>query len=190
MISKGYTTKNKIENYLLITIDNTFDSQVDEWIAQVESHIDKMTGRNFIADTTETDRLYDGDGSNSLLIDDCVSVKKVSVNGNEIVSPNYLLYPANTIPKKKILYPNNKIYAGNQNVTVNAKWGYSVACPFDITLAATVIVAGIINYAWKDEGEVQSMTVGRYQVTYKNEKQWQDFEKVDSILTYYQKQIV
>lgn len=189
MTSKGYTTKQEIENYLLITIDETFESQIDEWISQIEEHIDKMTGRNFVADSIDSERVYDGDGTDNILIDDCVSVEAIEVGETELETTEYKLYPANTIPKKKIVY-TGRFYKGDQNITVNAKWGYSVVAPGDIKLAATVLVAGIINYAWKGEGEVQQTTIGRYSVTYKSEKQWQDFEKVKEILTYYQKQIV
>lgn len=33
MNPKGYTNKQAIENYLLIEIDDSFNSQVDAWIA-------------------------------------------------------------------------------------------------------------------------------------------------------------
>jgi hypothetical protein len=54
--------------------------------------------------------------------------------------------------------------------------------PADIKFAATVLVAGIINYSADVAGEVKSMSLGGYSVTYKDEKQWQDFDRVSEIL--------
>ena len=167
-----------------------------EWFIQSENydasgvHIENRTGRIFIADETESDKIYDGDNTDTILIDDCISIKEIKIGTTIVDKENYFIYPTNSTPKWKLVYRKGHWPKGNQNITINAKWGYSVDCPRDITLATTILVSGIINYAWKDEGEVQSMTIGRYTVSYKNEKQWQDFEKIEEILTYYQKQVI
>ena len=48
----------------------------------------------------------------------------------------------------------------------------------------TVMVAGIINNAWQSEGEIASMTIGRYSVTYKTKKQMDDFASIEQILAF------
>ena len=201
-MSKGYTTRQQIENYLLITIDSSFHSQVDSWIEQIEKYIDQVTGRNFVADSVATERLYDGNNANILPIDDCVSITKVeqgdgsmssvSSQWDELIKDeDYMEYPANHtadgLPISELRTLGFVFYRGFQNVKIKAKWGYSVTVPLDIMTIATVLVSGIINYSFSAEGEVKSMSIGRYTVTYKDEKQWQDFDRVKGILEYYKK---
>jgi hypothetical protein len=146
---KGYTSIPFIENYLLTTIDVSFYSQINEWISQIEKYVDKITGRNFVADTSVSTKKYDGDGSNKLLIDDAILITKVEigsdVNGwDEIDSADIYQYPTNTSPKTKIviegIFPK-----GYQNVRVTGKWGYTATVTDDVVLATTVLVSGIIN---------------------------------------------
>lgn len=200
---KGYTTRAKIENYLLITIDPTFYTQVDQWIASIEAHIEKITGRVFVASPAADDsgdgeqRKYDGDGTCKILIDDAVEISEVKLDEDqdaldpEADPPAYYLYPLNAaakgLPYTRIELNGSRTFRERQSVLVTGRWGYSETAPADIELVATVLVAGIINFSWNSEGEVQSMTVGRYSVTYKSKKEWQDFEKVQEILNSYKK---
>lgn len=195
---KGYTTRTELENYLLTTIDSTFYSQIDSWIADIEAYIDNITGRNFKADTVATVKVYDGDNTGHLIIDDCVEVTEVKIgddtplNKDESgIDDDYYLYPSNILPKTKIKLVGG--YFPNwppQTIKVKAKWGYSVNVPGDIKNATTVLVAGMINYSNNSDGEVKSMSIGRYNVTYKDEKQWQDFDRLDSIFKHYVKYII
>jgi hypothetical protein len=199
---KGYTTRQQIENYLLITIDSSFYTQVDSWIEQIEKYIDQVTGRNFVADATATERLFDGNDCNIMPIDDCVSITEVkqgdgtrfaaSTDWETLVKDeDYMEYPANhtadELPISELRKLGQIFYRGFQNLKVKAKWGYSASAPKDIMTVATVLVAGIINYSLNAEGEVKSMAIGRYNVTYKDEKQWQDFDRIKGILEYYKK---
>lgn len=181
---KGYTTRQQIENYLLTTIDASFYTQINDWITQMEKYVEQKTNRVFVADTIESARLYDGDGSSEMLIDECISVSEITIDGGTplVVTTEYMLYPANSTPKNKIKLLSDRFIKGNQNISVKAKWGYSVAVPDDIKFAVTVLVSGIINYSGDMEGEVKSMSIGSYSVTYKDEKQWQDFERIADIL--------
>jgi hypothetical protein len=191
---KGYTNKTEIENYLLINIDESFWDQITRWITDIETYIDNKTGRNFIAESASA-KLYDGDGSTTLLIDDCIEVTEVKIGTDDPLvkdesglDDDYFIYPSNLLPKTKI-----RLVSGHfpsyppQTVQITAKWGYSEEVPGDIQQIATVLVAGIINYSLNAEGEVKSMAIGRYNVTYKDEKQWQDFERVSEVFEYYKK---
>ena len=185
-MAKGYTTRQEIENYLLITIDSSFYDQITQWIAEIESYIDTYTGRNFVAAATASARKFDGTGKGSVLIDDCVEITKVEYGEEapltEIVAGDYLVYPSNTLPKNKISLRYSVFPEGLQNVQITAKWGYSVAVPDQIKFIATVFVSGIINYSLNAEGEVSSISVGRYTVSYKDDKQWQDFDRANKML--------
>jgi hypothetical protein len=201
-MSKGYTTRQQIENYLLITIDSSFYTQVDSWITQIEKYIDQLTGRNFVADTVASERLFDGNNCNIMPIGDCISITEVKQGdgtNNSVSSEwdllvkdeDYMEYPANhtadDLPISELRKLGQIFQRGFQNLKIKAKWGYSIAVPEDIMTVATVLVAGIINYSLNAEGEVKSMAIGRYNVTYKDEKQWQDFDRIKGILEYYKK---
>lgn len=137
-----------------------------------------------------TERLFDGDGTKILIIPDCISVSKVEIDGEELDPdvPDYYLYPANETPKRKIELENRRFTKGKQNITVKAAWAYSEEAPEDIVFAATVIAAGVINASRSEgEGTVRSMTIGRYSVTYDNEKGWDDFKRANEILTSYKR---
>jgi len=196
MTPKGYTTRQDIQNYLLIDVDPSFYAQVNDWICEIERYIDQQTGRNFVADTVASARYYDGDNSSSLLIQDAVEVTELNIGGTimskdtdpVLADGDYVTYPFNDLPITKIQLRGSIFPAAPmQCVKVTAKWGYSALVPADIKQAATVLVAGIINYSWKSEGEIQQETVGAYSVTYKTKREWQDFERAEEILDTYRK---
>lgn len=188
---KGYTNKEAIENYMLIDIDDQFDDQVDEWIQGAEEYIDNVTNRDFALVEEEAvaeDRTFDGDGTNTIDIDGCTEIEEIrfSEDGDPIDEDQYVLLPvrSDTITKIKLKYI--RFPKGTQNIYVKAKWGYA-SIPKSIKFAATVIVAGIINNAWQSESEIQSMTIGRYSVSYKNKKEVNDIEQVQESLGMYKK---
>lgn len=204
MEPKGYTDKTAIENYLLSDIGSAFDTQLDSWIAGVENIIDQLTGRNFIADEEASERLYDGDGSDVLLVDDCIEVTKVEVGNDsygggftEVPSTGanrYFLEPNNALAKKlpffKITLSANAFTGGKQNNRVSAKWGYSEECPADISFAATVFVAGILNQQRQGGDQVKSEKIGNYSVTYNTDNggdAWADFTQAKEILKKYER---
>jgi hypothetical protein len=185
------TTIDKIESYLLITIDPDFEPKVQEFINAVTAYIERYTGRTFTPVTAETEatpRTYDGDGSDEIYIDDAVEVTDVKI-GDEVLSPTeFYLYPSNRLPITRIILPYRIFRTGHQNVTVTAKWGYGEDIPADLAFAATVMVAGIINAQNTGEQEVQSETIGRYSVTYKTgSSQAHDFSNAMKILKTYKR---
>jgi hypothetical protein len=202
---KGYCQIYQIENYLLTEIIADFEDQVKEWIAQMEKYVENQTGKIFIADSVATVRKFQVEsfeetaiGSyrttpNELFIDECVKVDELKIDGEVIDTDDYLFYPANELPITRIKLTDDSglvFTEGEQNIEVEAKWGYSVAVPNDISFATMVFVCGVINYSLQAEGEVKSETIGSYSVTYKEEKQWQDFERAKGILENYMKVII
>lgn len=198
---KGYTSEALIEQYTLTDIDASFSSQISSWIEAMEEHVDFVTGRNFIADTEASARVYDGDGEHDLLIDDCVEVTKVEIGEDdyggtfsEVLSTGankYFLEPANYSAKNmaitKVIIQHRPWTHGKQNNRITAKWGFSVECPEAIKFATTVLVAGIINAQRKDTKEIASEKIGNYAVTYASDKEKSDFEQAKAILQKYTK---
>ena len=193
-----YTNVGEIENYLLITIADTFKAQVEAWIDIVESYIDKYTSRNFKADAVATTKKYEVEGlaenfgtvvKRDLFIDDCVEIAELKIDNEVVAVSDYLIYPANELPKTRIVLDDDSglsFKVGQQNIEVKAKWGYSVSPPNDIVFVATVLVAGIINYG-KGLSSVRSEAIGNYSVTYGDEISWQDFQRAKEILDSYKK---
>ena len=204
MTPKGYTTEEKIENYLLQDIDSSFSDQIDNWIVAVENYIDKETGRNFIADSTASERRFNGSDKNIILIDDCIEVTKVEVATDvygesltEISSDDYILLPrdydADGKPIKGVFAKNYVFSSGIKglaNHQITAKWGYSESVPGDIEFAATVLVGGIINFQRGSGQEVKSEKIGDYSISYNNDNSgnsMNDFQQIEHILKSYKK---
>lgn len=184
---KGYCTKTDLENYTLRTIDVSFNSQITAWIEQIEKYIDRYTGRNFLGDTTSSEKVYDGNNSQTLLVDDYVTLTKVEVNDVEIPTVSIYSYPVNTEQKYKIHLDGYIFTYGHQNITITAKWGYSSSVPADIRLAATILLAGIIAYADSAGKQKKSESIGSYNVSYESDKGWQDFSHAKDILDSYRR---
>ena len=205
MSAKGYTNKTNIENFGLIDIDATFaSSQLDAWIEGVEDVIDLETGRNFIADSAASVRVFSGQGDKTLIIDDAAEITLVEVGlddfgGSFVTVPDtgsnrYFTEPANHVAKKKpitkLLLRDRTFTAGVQNHRITGKWGYSEEVPSNISFAATVFVAGILNQSRKGGDQVKSERIGNYQVTYNSDNgkdSWSDFERAMEILNGYKR---
>jgi len=189
-MAKGYTSKQALENYTLQTIDASFDTQIESWIEAIEKFIEKYTDRVFIADTEASEKTYDGEGNSEQKFDDFIAVTKVELGEDtktEVESDDYRVYPNNVERKNKIQLKENYFTKGYQNVTITAKWGYSVECPADIVLAATILLAGVVNYSNDAKGKVRSESIGRYTVAYETDKGWQDFKRTMMILNSYKR---
>ncbi len=187
---KGYTSKQALENYTLQTIDASFDAQIIAWMEAMEKFIEKYTGRIFIADTEASTKDYDGEGNSEQKFDEFIEVTKVELGEDtktEVLAAKYRVYPNNDERKNKIQLKEDYFTKGYQNVTITAKWGYSVDCPADITLAATILLAGVVNYSNDAKGKVRSESVGRYTVSYETDKGWQDFKRTMMILNSYKR---
>jgi hypothetical protein len=194
---KGYTSRQAIENYLLIEIDSSFNSQVDTWISEIERFIDEYTGRNFIADSSATARLFNGNDKNELEIDDCIAVTKVELGTDDYgtsftETTGYVLLPANAIvkdqPIKAIHLKSEYFNIGLQNHRITAKWGYSEECPGDIATAATILVVHLYKFGRGGiTGGIAQEKIGNYSVVYKDEKDKGEYETALSILNKYKR---
>lgn len=197
---KGYCSEEDIENYLLTTIDSSFSTQIEEWIGQMEDYIEKKTERVFIADSTASERWFDGSGEERMYLDEFISISglviydsldKVLYTLTE--DTHYITIPYNETPKRGL---HTKYYntlgftyfpSGTKNVKATAKWGYSETVPDLIKFATIVLVAGIVNFSNQSEGEIKSEKIGDYQVTYKDQQQADDFKKAQEIIESFKK---
>lgn len=206
MALKGYTTAQKVKDLIPSTV-STSDATIEGWIEGVEDMIGEMTNRVFIADTNANPRLYDGDNTNTLIIEDAVEITKVEVGvdsygGNfleidETGADKYFTEPANARKKDKpitMIKLNARHFPeGTQNNRITAKWGYSVDVPKDIEFATSVIVVGIVNkYENSEGGDIKSEDIGNYSVSYdtKGGNDWGDFERALDTIKQYKRQYI
>lgn len=181
-----YTTTTKLKEYIQEDISDIPDATLDSYIEAASRYIEKQTNRVFIADSQFQTRKYDGTGDRTLVVDDFIELDKV-VQGEEEME-NILTYPANHTPKTWLIAEKNSFRSGNQNIEINAKWGYSQEAPADIEFVATVLSAGMVN-ASKNKSKVESESIGQYRISYRNDSQLADFKRVKDILWSYRRHL-
>lgn len=198
MADKSYTTELKLETFLNEAITT---GQANDYILATQDFIDKYTQRNFKADTSASIKLYDGNDTPNLLIDDCVEISEVKRGLDEygdqfetISAGGYTGYytlPNNTASGK----PINEVHlrgrnwvTGLRNCSIKAKWGFSTAVPDDVSFAATIIAAGMYKfYRGGGSGNIKSEAIGNYSVSYDTKTGWDEYERARKILNNYKR---
>lgn len=181
-----YTTKEDIENYILKTIDDAFDAQLGEWIKAMSNYIEHVTKRRIYRETSETFK-YDGDGSDLIVIGDCTDITEVKVDDRVMTRDvDYTTYPKNKGYTSRIaLLDGWRFTKGVNNIEVTARQSMASSIPADINFACTVLVAGIINNQLFNDKKGTTERIGGYSITYKEDKEVQDFSQVKNILAGY-----
>lgn len=187
---KLYTTKEKVENYLLNTIDGSFADQIERWIEAMTKQIDLICNRSIAPEFTDSEvaveetYLYDGDGSNTLIIKDCCAISEVTVDGTPVT---VYKYPANKSYALELKLNNAYFSKGFQNVAVTGVQAMHEEVPADIEFACTVLVAGIINNQKKLEKVGTTEKIGNYSITYREDAQKADYETAKATLKAYKR---
>ena len=193
----SYTTENKVEAYLMIDIDPSMSSQMDDWISAVEAWIENYTGRTFEA--VSEIRYYDGNGKRELYIDpviDITSFETLNVDGSvddtlaEGHDEDYLLYPLNESPKYIVKLVTGagigSFPKGMRRVKITGNFGQTSAVPKDVELAATMLVGKIVKEGIKG-GQTKSEALGDYRVSYQDIDEIADSLEIKNILNHYKK---
>ena len=171
-MDRAYTDKTKIEELLKETIDR----DLDDIILAVQQYIENKTNRIFSACDVASARYYDGNGDDTLDIDECVEITKVE-NGDdyygdtftEILSTGdtrYYTEPYNELPISRLRLRGGLWTLGKKNVKITAEWGYSVDVPDDIVWVATYLSAMLYKQQTNVAGGVQGEAIGSYSVSY------------------------
>lgn len=202
MGDKNYTTEAKVNTFLGITVSS---GVLDNIILSVQDFIERYTGRIFKADSGASARSYDGDGTQDLIIDDCVEITKVEKGDNfyadsytTILSTGtnrYYTMPVNNsaleLPIRKLHLRSMYFVKGFQNHRITAKWGYSAAVPSDIGQVATFLVASIYKCGRsKSIGGVKSERIGDYAVSFGSDGEQSEYKKMIGILDNYVKHLI
>ncbi len=175
-----YTSKEAVLNYLIKTLDSQYYSQLESWIVAMSRQIDRICNRVIWREDEETFK-YDGDGTDMILIKDCID-PVVKIDG--IIRP-VLTYPTNKEYASRIKLDGYRFTKGKQNIEVTGLQCMALYLPDDIALACTIMVAGIIrNQIFGDKvGTTES--IGNYQITYKNVGERDEMGSVKQILSGY-----
>lgn len=199
MTNRRYTTDYLISTYL---DEDVADEKVTPFVLATQKYIEQYTGRVFKADTAATERSYDGNGRQYLLIDDCVEVTVVKVGNDQwgdsqsTISASgtdrYYTLPTNNtaeeVPINKIGLRTRRFTYGHANHTITAKWGYSTAVPEDVQFAATVLASGMYyQNRGENTGAVKSEKIGEYSVSYADQQGFSDVQTAKAILDSYKK---
>jgi hypothetical protein len=178
-----YTTKEAVENYLLRNIDSSFNDQITEWIIAMSLQVDKICNRQMYRAEEET-YVYDGDGTDMIMIKDCCDISAVTVDG---VEKTVYKYPVNKEYASRIRLDGDTFTKGLQNVAVTGIQAMSATLQEDVKYACTVMVAGICNAQIFNEKQGTTERIGNYQITYKDDAQKTDYERAVSALSKYKR---
>lgn len=171
----AYTTQTKVEKYLGRSIDPSLSSTVTEWIAAVKLWIDNYCKKTFEA-AAASDRYFDGSGEKNLIVDSFIgtpTIDIIDVDGTSLgqfASTDFYTYPLNSTEKWEIRLNGNgswsKFPCRPKAVKISAQWGASSSVPADVEIAATKLVADLVN---KNQGQadLQTVTLGDYTLSYK-----------------------
>lgn len=174
-----YTDKAAVQNYSLTNIAGTFDTQLTAWITAMSRHMDTYCGRTLVEDAPET-RKFDGSGRDTLVIDEVHAITAVTVDGTTVTP---VQYPANGSRKYRLVLPRQYWTPGLQNVEVTGIFArYATTVPEDIKFACTVLVAGIVNAANRQDEAIESERIGQYAVTYRTPAERADFKRAKEIM--------
>ncbi|MBW3622701.1 MAG: hypothetical protein KY468_04750 [Armatimonadetes bacterium] len=131
------------------------DAYLERKRQEVTREIERFTRRQFVADTIDATRRFDGSGTAELDVDEMVSLTKVELIG-PAHAPYYtftnieLKYPGPGRPQNTLVLripgvsPNARYGVfpeGRQNIEVTGKFGYAAAVPADLWEAVAGEVA-------------------------------------------------
>ena len=198
----GYCDETDIENFLLLTIDSSFDTQIEDWIVVAEKQVNKYLGYTTTsgvwaeAITAEKAKgKVNGEGD---LIVFPNKIPIISVSGIDLVkgtsSITLSLTNSAGTPRYDIPMENDRIYYPNQEFSLtgtstigsffNIKYqtfftkltyiaGYT-SIPADIRMATVNLVADIVMRHSNKEA-LRSMTQGRISKSWMSREGMSDF---------------
>lgn len=189
----GYCDKIDVENYLLLDIDESFDTQIDDWIASAEALVNQYLGyttaSGILLETITDEKVMGRVDTEGNLMVFPTKIPISSVQGLSLIKGTTVLSldttdgsgtPKYNIPVESdyILYPNSEFSAsGNDTIggfgnLKNNKFYVNIdyvagftEVPADIRQATVNLVADIVQRHTNKEG-LESVTQGRVSKRY------------------------
>lgn len=169
----AYTDATQVSNFLQRALTAYETGELPNLIAAAKIWLDKVLGSTF-DDVAATTRYYDG-GVRNLDIDPCTAITEVkSINDDASSSyvytegTEYIAEPQNETVKRELRKRLSPFPRGVHRVAVTAKFSeYDGGVPADIQIAATRLVAGLINSGKKaNTGNVSSESLEGHSINY------------------------
>jgi len=120
-----YASVSDVASYLNTTISSGSSDEAATLTAiyRAEKLIEDFCSRSFVV-VNET-RKYDGDGTESMLGVDIMSIPSIVDESYTLTSSDYFLYPYGKYPKTKIVRTHGQCFTpGQQNISITALFGY------------------------------------------------------------------
>jgi len=137
------------------------DSRIASLLASVPAEITQKTRRQFIADASDTSRVYDGSGTSEQEVDEMVSFTQADVFGLQpapgYTLSNVILSWEQGLPQTRLIVGQGSLPAwatsgvlapiayifpsGRQNIRVTGRFGYAESIPPDLWEAACCEIA-------------------------------------------------
>ena len=152
MPNTSYATKAELKIRVNVRQgEEVNDAFLQDLLNQAAQFVDRETRQPlegyeaYTATATPETRYYDDDGSDIVVIDDCLSVTQVLRGGTEVAAGYWRLDPPNGLPKVRLLFRPTATPArttaaldwyqgpfpgiGVAQIAVTGIWGYSATCP-------------------------------------------------------------
>lgn len=188
-----YCSIDDVKNYLLKDIETWYEPTIEGYIESISLLMNKMCNRTLVVDDSlesEETRYYEGNGKDTIRIDDMQSITKVEMgdeygdNLTEILTIGRFAYPK-TPPYQQLLLKTGGYTLGVQNIAITGEFGLFATLPEDIKFACIVLVAGIIiNQTMPTQAKV-SESIGNYSVSYRSDKEFTDYQRAMDIINSY-----
>jgi hypothetical protein len=157
--TNAYCTRAQVKLALDIQADDQ-DSFLDELIPEAQAEIDAELGYSFQQDVSGT-RLYSGNDTDTLLIDDLITLTSVTdLDTDEVITSDVVLGPDNTSPGFKLIRETGTWNAGNQNYQVVGTWGQP-SVPADIRRATVRLVVHMYKLQQAAYGATGTTSYGK-----------------------------
>jgi hypothetical protein len=182
-----YTTVDKVQDYMLTDIADAYKSKVNFYIKGISRHMDKMCGRTLVADTAET-RLFYG-RNRSLLIDEVRAISAIDIGSTALSTAEYMATPNS--PSHPIYQINAAKFLFNYDnapISITGKFGYFAdTVPDDISMAATILAAGVLRNVQSDGQEITSEKIGDYSASFATGEQKADYQMAMAVINNYKR---
>lgn len=166
-----YTSKQQVETYIKRSLTESEDAFLSIINPAIKAWIDAYTNSNFSKVNPST-RYYDNEDwcEGSIDLDPCTDITQVSAV-NEQTNEDYYVYfpyqyiaePRNETVKRELVRKDAMWPEGWGNIAVTARYSEWVnGVPEDVTAAATIMAAGIINSGLNHTDNLKSETIEGY----------------------------
>jgi len=133
----GYCDKTDLENFLLLTIDSSFDSQINSWIAAAEKHIN-----NYLGYTTASGVLREA-------ITGEMAISRIDSEGNLMIFPRKI--PIESVSKIELWKGTDSIELdlvddeGTNRYNIPTSADYILYPGYELSITGTSIISSFMD---------------------------------------------